>query len=191
MRRILVALASVWCAGAQQDVKVTYFATQASVQDIARTIVRQAGLEYNWQRSFNQTNPQCWRFMRDVQIDAVPFAAAMQRILGPVGLRYAVESGEVVLYKAPGALPADVSDRTITYSTGKKRVQHIAIDLAKQVGLGYNWDKSVAQADPECRQFVDDVSIEKKPFGWAMVQILGPVGLRYEAENGKVVLYRQ
>jgi hypothetical protein len=204
MRRILAVFAIVWCAGAQQDVKVTYLGTQASVQDIVQTMARQAGLGYNWQKSFDQTDPQCRRFVRDVRIEAVPFGAAMQQILDPAGLRYEVENGQVVLYLAANApfpgiadeterpaapLAAGLLDRKISYSSGKKSVQYIVIDLAKQVGLGYNWDKSFAQTDPECRRFVEHVSIKKQPFGKAMARVLNPVGLRYRVEGGQVVLY--
>lgn len=88
-----------------------------------------------------------------------------------------------------GAQP--VSDQLINYSTDKKSVQYIVIDLATQVGLGYNWEKSFAQTDPECRKFVFGVSIKNQPFPKAMAKILGPVGLRYEIQDGKVVLYRR
>jgi len=191
MRRLLAGLAIICCAGAQQDLTVTYLATQASVQDIVQTIARQAGLGYNWRKSFDQTDPQCRRFVPDVRIEAVPFGTAMHRILDPVGLRYEVESGEVVLYRAPDSLPADVLDKRINYSSGRKSVQYIVIDLAKQVGLGYNWDKSFAQTDPECRRFVDHVSIQNQPFDKAMAKILDPMGLGYEVEDGQVVLYRR
>ena len=201
MRRIFVAFVAVWCAEAQQDIKVTYLTTQASVQDIVKTMAWQAGLGYNWHKSFDQTDPRCRKFVRDVRIDADLFGAAMQQILDPVGLRYAVENGEVVLYRAPTVLTpgesvgtgpsaapplADVRGKKLTYSSAKKSVQYVVIDLAKQVGLGYNWDKSLAQTDPECRRFVDHVSIENQPFDKAMAKILNPVGLRYRVESDQV-----
>ena len=190
MRRVLAVLAMTWCAVAQQDAKVTYLATQASVQDIAKTMARQAGVGYNWQKSFDQTNPECRRFVNDARIDAVPFATALQQILGPVGLRYQVENGEVVLYRDANAPPpVDVLEKKISYSSGQKSVQYIVIDLAKQVGLGYNWDKSYAQTDPVCRQFVDYTSIKNQPFDKAMAHVLNPVGLLYRVEGGQVVLY--
>src|ERR1035437_8101171 len=64
-----------------------------------------------------------------------------------------------------------VSDQLIKYSTDKKSVQYIVIDLAAQVGLGYNWEKSFAQTDPECRKFVFDVSIKNEPLPKAMAKI--------------------
>lgn len=188
MRRMLVVFMAICCSAAQPDVKVTYLATQASVQDIVRTMAGQAGLGYNWQKSFDQTDPLCRRWVRDVRIEAIPFGTAMQQILDPVGLRYEMENGEVVLYRAPNALPP--ADILINYSTDKKSVQYVAIDLAAKIGLGYNWNKSFAQTDPQCRRWVRDVRIAGVPFGTAMQRILDPVGLRYEIENGEVVLYR-
>lgn len=86
---------------------------------------------------------------------------ALRRILDPVGLQYEVENGEVVLYRVLNALPP--ADKLISYSTDKKGVQYIVIDLAAKVGLGYNWDKSFAQTDPECRRYVHNVSIKNSP----------------------------
>jgi hypothetical protein len=83
------------------------------------------------------------------------------------------------------------ADTLITYEADRKSVQYVVIDLAEQVGLGYDWEKSYAQTDPECRRWVNDVSIKKQPFDKAMAQILDPVGLRYKVEDGKVVLYRR
>jgi hypothetical protein len=82
-------------------------------------------------------------------------------------------------------------DQRITYATGRKSVQYIVIDLAKQVGLGYNWDKSFSQTDPECRLFVDHVWVKNQPFDEVMRSILDPVRLRYQVEGQRVVLYRQ
>ena len=110
MQRAFAVFAIAWCALAQTDVKVTYVARQASVQDIAMTMARQAGLRYNWQKSFDQTNPRCRQFANDVRIEALPFDAAMRQILLPAGLRYLVENGEVVLYRAPDAPLAPPAD---------------------------------------------------------------------------------
>jgi hypothetical protein len=85
MKPILALFAIAGCAIAQQNVQVTYLATQASVQDAVRTIASQAGLGYDWQKSFHQTDPQCRRWVHDVRIEAVPFDTAVRQILGPVG----------------------------------------------------------------------------------------------------------
>lgn len=86
---------------------------------------------------------------------------------------------------------SDVLYKKISYSSGKKSVEYIVIDLAKLVGLRYNWDKSFARTYPECGRFVNRVSIKNQPFDRAMAKILDPVGLGYSVEGGQVVLYRQ
>ena len=190
VRRTIAFFVVVLCAAAQQDAKVTFLATQASVQDAARTIAAQAGFSYNWQKSFDQTDPMCRRWLRDLRLESVPFATAMHQILDPIGLRYAVEDGAVVLYPATDARqPGGVLARTVNYFSAQKSVQYIVIELANLVGLGYNWEKSFAQTDPECRRFVNDVAIKNQPFDKAMAAILNPVGLRYLIEDNRVVLY--
>jgi hypothetical protein len=206
MKRIVVLLAIASSAPAWQEANVTYLATQASVQDAVRTIASQAGLGYDWQKSFRQTDPQCRRWVRDVRIEAVPFETAVRQILGPVGLRYEVESGRVVLYPDPNASPLDslpkeappqaepppgFESAPVTYSVDRKSVQYVVIDLARAVGLGYNWNKSFSQTDPECRRWVDGLSIRNQPFDKAMRRVLDPVGLRYQVEGTQVVLYRK
>ena len=84
-----------------------------------------------------------------------------------------------------------ILNKRISYSTGKKSVQYVVIDLATTVGLGYDWQKSFSQTDPACRKFVEGVSIDNQPFGEAMQRFLEPVGLRCEVEDGRVVLYRR
>ena len=104
MIRLISSILILSCyAFAQQDAKITYQSKQASVQDIVKTIATQAGLQYNWQKSFDQTDPVCRRWVRDVKLKNVPFSDAMRRILDPVGLRYEVENGSVVLFKTAAA----------------------------------------------------------------------------------------
>ena len=213
MSRTLMLLLSCGCAAQAQraDVRVSYFATQASVQDVAKTLALQAGLEYNCQKSFDQTDPLCRRWVRDVRIEAAGFEKAMHQILSPAGLRYEIENGQVVLYRdanAPAPNPAvaspedrvaplpllgapDLRKRPISYSVGEKSVQYVVIDLAKLVGLRYNWNRSFSQTDPDCRRWVRDLSIKNQSFEDAMHRVLDPFGLRYEIEGGEVVLYRQ
>jgi hypothetical protein len=81
-------------------------------------------------------------------------------------------------------------ERKVTYAAAQASVQDIARDLAYQVGLGYDWQKSFAQTDPLCRQWVSNVAIEGKSCRAALDQMLKPVGLRYQVENGTIVLSR-
>jgi hypothetical protein len=86
---------------------------------------------------------------------------------------------------------AQVPTGNISYHTDRKSVQYVVIDLAKMVGLDYNWDKSAMQTDPERRRWVDGLSIKDQTFDQAMKAVLVPVHLRYEVEDNKIVLYRQ
>jgi hypothetical protein len=79
------------------EAKVTFTATKASVQDIAQALAQQAGLKYEWQKSHTQTDPVCRQWVRNVAIEAKTCREALDQILGPVGLRYQVENGAIVL----------------------------------------------------------------------------------------------
>ncbi|MGB7768833.1 MAG: protein kinase [Verrucomicrobiia bacterium] len=77
--------------------KVKYAAKQASVQDIVQNLAEQAGLKYDWQKSFAQTDPLCRQWVRNVIIDGKTCQQALDQILKPVGLRYQVENDVLVL----------------------------------------------------------------------------------------------
>ena len=79
----------------------------------------------------------------------------------------------------------------VKFTSPQASVQDIVQSLAQQAGLGYEWKKSFAQTDPLCRRWVNNVAIQGKPCREALAQILDPVGLRYEIEQGSVVLYRK
>jgi hypothetical protein len=175
----LLLLASV--ASAKPEPKITYSAAEASVQDVVKAIAAQAGLAYEWQKSHDQTEPECQRFVHGLRLKNVPFRKAMEQVLDPVGLRYEVVGQAVVLSRSPAG-------PLLTYKSGTKTVQYIVADLAKQTGLGYDFDKSLAQTDPQCRLY-RSVSVKRAPFEQAMAKVLNPVRLRYRVEGGKVVLY--
>ena len=86
-------------ADARLDAKVKFAAKQASVQDIVQSLAQQAGLGYEWKKSFAQTDPLCRRWVNDVAIEGKPCREALDQILDPVGLRYEIEKGSVVLYR--------------------------------------------------------------------------------------------
>ncbi len=195
------------------ETKVKYSAQQASVQDIVQNLAGQAGLNYDRQKSFAQTDPLCRRWVRNVNIDGTSCREAIEQILKPVGLGYQVEDGTVVLSRltnAPGnnASPAGTEkskdagfsagggaldarlNAKVSYQTEQASVQDIVQELARQAGLNYDWQKSFAQTDPVCRQWVRNVTIENKTCREALDQILKPVGLRYRVQDGAVVLSR-
>ena len=76
-----------------------FAAKQASVQDIVQSLAQQAGLGYERQKSFAQTDPLCWRWVNNVAIEGKRCREALNQILDPVGLRYEIENGSVVLYR--------------------------------------------------------------------------------------------
>jgi hypothetical protein len=59
-------------------------------------LARQAGLRYNWNASYKNTNPVCCNWMTP-DIHNVPFGQAMDSLLGPKGLAYDVVNGQIVL----------------------------------------------------------------------------------------------
>ena len=82
-------------------------------------------------------------------------------------------------------------EKRVDYSTKKASVQDIVQSLAEQAGLKYNRQKSFDQTDPFCRQYVWNVAIDGKTCQQALEQILNPVNLRYQVEDGVLVLSRQ
>jgi hypothetical protein len=80
--------------------KINYTSDQASVQDIVQNLAQQVGLKYDWEKSFKQTDPLCRRWVRNVAIKDKPCREALDQILKPVGLKYQVENGVIVLERA-------------------------------------------------------------------------------------------
>ena len=88
--------------------------------------------------------------------------------------------------------PADTRlGSKVKYTSEQASVQDIVQSLAEQVGLRYDWQKSHDQTDPLCRQWVRNVVIEGKTCNEALEQVLKPVNLRYQLEEGVLVLSRQ
>jgi len=74
--------------------------------------------------------------------------------------------------------------------TDRISVQYAVIDIAKQVGLGYDWDTSFKNTDPICRTWIRP-KIKNKSCHKALEKILKPVHLTYSVESGKIVLHRR
>jgi hypothetical protein len=74
--------------------------------------------------------------------------------------------------------------------TDRISIQYAVIEVARQAGFGYDWDKSFANTNPACRLFIRP-NIKNKPFQKAMSKILKPAGLTYRIEAGKVILLRR
>lgn len=87
------------------QIKVKYATKEASVQDIVQDLADQAGLKYGRERSRSQTDPLCRKWVQNVTIDGKTCRQALEQILKPVGLRYQVENGEIVLSRQTEATP--------------------------------------------------------------------------------------
>ncbi len=104
--------------------KVKFTANQASVQDIVQALALQAGLGYERQKSFSQTDPLCRRWVNNAAIEGKSCGEALDQILQPVGLRYQVEDGAIVLYrKDEGSAPSASANPAVkTLDLGKAYV---------------------------------------------------------------------
>jgi predicted Ser/Thr protein kinase/tetratricopeptide (TPR) repeat protein len=94
-------------ADTRLESKVKYASEQASVQDIVRSLAEQVSLKYDWQKSFDQTNPICSQWVRNVAIEGKTCNEALEQILKPVGLRYEVKDGVLSLSRQTGNTPAE------------------------------------------------------------------------------------
>jgi tetratricopeptide (TPR) repeat protein len=90
--------------------KVKYTSKQASVQDIVQSLAEQVGLKYDWQKSFDQTEPLCQRWVFNVAIEGKTCDEALEQVLKPVGLRYQVEKGVLVLSRQAKAIKITPND---------------------------------------------------------------------------------
>jgi hypothetical protein len=81
------------------DSKVSYGITQKRLENVVSALGEQVGLRYNWKKSYRRTHPLCRRFLHNVVIEDEPFRQAMAQVLQPMGLRYQVEKGAIVLYR--------------------------------------------------------------------------------------------
>jgi beta-lactamase regulating signal transducer with metallopeptidase domain len=106
-------------------------------------------------------------------------------------LALALVSGGCNVKKAAAGSADPRLEKKVQYSSQQASVQDIVENLAEQVGLKYNWQKSHDQTDPLCRNWVRDVAIHDETCRQALEQILKPVGLHYLVENGALVLSRQ
>jgi hypothetical protein len=70
-----------------------------SVQYAVIEIAKQAGLEYNWNESYKNTDPICRRWVHPDVHDQT-CNDALRQILSPVGLSFRIENGQIVLVKA-------------------------------------------------------------------------------------------
>ena len=110
-------------ADTRLESKVKYASEQASVQDIVQSLAEQAGLRYDWQKSHDQTDPLCRQWVRNVAIEGKTCKEALEQVLKPVGLRYQVEEGMLVLSRQDeGKSPAGLVELKWKWPPAGKRV---------------------------------------------------------------------
>jgi len=71
--------------------------------------------------------------------------------------------------------------------TDKISVQYAVIEVAKQAGVGYEWNTSAGNADPVRRLWITPV-ISNQPLSRALEIILRPVNLTFTIANGKIII---
>ena len=69
-----------------------------AVQYAVIELGKQAGLNYNWDESFKNTDPICREWVYP-DIKNKPFRTAMKELLGPAGLTYELRENAIVLKK--------------------------------------------------------------------------------------------
>jgi len=189
---------------------------QISLQYAVIHIGEQAGLDYDFEKSLENTRPLCQMSIHP-EIDNMPFADAMEEILQPKGLTYVIERNTIILVKketnqgdsySPDAwrpesrIGAGFRMRQVSLKppfTGwnpdkRDREDEIAVRAAvgaicRQAGIAFDGEGSYDNTNPMCERRISP-SIDRETWEAAMEEILAPGGLDYEVENGKVVLVR-
>ncbi len=74
--------------------------------------------------------------------------------------------------------------------TDRISLQYAVKEIARQAGLGYDFDASMRNTNPICRKWVTP-NLRGMPFQQAMVSLLAPEGLTYDIVQNGVVLRRK
>ncbi|MGD8451356.1 MAG: STN domain-containing protein [Phycisphaerae bacterium] len=81
--------------------------------------------------------------------------------------------------------------KPVSYTTDKASVQNVVQELARQVGLGYDFGTSRRQTAPLCTRWLKNLRIENQPLHEALHQILDPLGLTYRLDGDAIVLRKK
>ncbi len=71
--------------------------------------------------------------------------------------------------------------------TDKISVQYAVLEVARQAGIGYEWNASAGNADAVSRLWIMPV-ISNQPLSRALEMILEPVNLTYTIADGKIII---
>jgi len=69
-------------------------------------------------------------------------------------------------------------------------VQYAVMAICKDAGIPYQWEKSAELADPQRRNFTEPLHTEDVPLEKVLLDVLTPVGLRYDLDENGLYLYR-
>jgi len=183
-------------AGASATDKIT-------VQDAVFEIARQALLGYNFAQSANNLGPLASHLV-EPDIKNETLRSALNKILGPLGLGYKVERGEIILVRTTERPPprhGSAMDRRVTLmppyklSTGeasRKRIcLHRAVQLLlEQAGIKYDRRASDKNTRPTSRRWIQP-RIDNLPLRRALNEILRPLGLNFKIERNRLFLVVQ
>jgi len=170
-----------------------------SVEEAVRAVCAQAGVPYNKEPSHRNTHPTWARWIAPV-IENMRPEDALDEILAPVNLTYAIEDNGLIMDRIEDGL--EPTKRLVTlkspYLLSKApdtegnmiSLQYAVIAIGQQAGIGYNWDKSFENTDPICQDVIYP-DMEDVPFDEAMEEILGPKGLTYVIESNQIVLDKE
>jgi hypothetical protein len=207
---VLVTLKPPYTRWKAQSTKGNKIALQYAINGIGR----QAGIDYNRKKSFENTKPICQAWIHP-NIDNMPFKEAMKKILEPKGLTYTIKGNQIVLEKKkkgkrqspsakkrmPRSRPA-AGFRTREVSlkppfTGwnpDKRdpdneisVRAAVGAICRQAGVEFDDERSYDNTSPLCERRISPF-IVRETWEAAMEKILTHVGLDYVIENSQVVL---
>jgi hypothetical protein len=156
----------------------------------------QAGIEYDGGRSHANVGSSYWQWVAPV-IEDKPPKEALDQLLTPLGLTYAIEDNRLVLMRMD--LDVAPEDRLVTleppYYLARASdtpvptvtVQFAVMAISFQVGYSYDWEGSQRNAGTACHMYVTP-SIVAKPWDEAMEEIIASWNLTYIVENDTVVL---
>jgi hypothetical protein len=74
--------------------------------------------------------------------------------------------------------------------TDRMALQYAVMEIARQAGLGYDFNTSHRNTNPACAKWVTP-TFRNVPFAAAMQTLLAPEGLTYSIKDGAVVLARR
>lgn len=69
-------------------------------------------------------------------------------------------------------------------------VQYAAIAICESAGIPYQWDKSAQLAGPEVRNFISPLHVKDLTAEQALLDLLGPMGLRFDVDQKGLYLYK-